>query len=231
MVAAMTHIANNVYNLAEEKWGWVLEAIDDKITDESNFEEHDIYVTDEETEEGEEEAEEEENKPAHPLQKIYGYLQGYMSQLPVIGFNSAKYDLNLVKRSNAKALDMHLTALKRSFEIKKNNEYACISTDQLKYLDMKQYLAGWSSYAGFLKAYHVEEQKGFFPYEWFDDVSKLEEKKLPRTMRPTVTLREATSVKRSTNFVRKCGEKEIRQPLKNSLSGIMTWMWDLLSLL
>lgn len=65
----MTQIANTVYNLAEEKWGWVLEAIDDKISEESNFEEHAIYATDEETEEGEE-----EKKPAHLLQKIYGYL-------------------------------------------------------------------------------------------------------------------------------------------------------------
>ena len=34
---------------------------------------------------------------SHPLVKIYGEMESYMSQVPVIGFNSAKYDLNLIK--------------------------------------------------------------------------------------------------------------------------------------
>lgn len=49
-----------------------------------------------------------------------------------------------------------------------------MATDDLKVLDMSQFLAGCSSYNGFLKAYRVEEKKGFFPYEWFDQVEKLE---------------------------------------------------------
>ena len=44
---------------------------------------------------------------------------------------------------------------------------------------MAQYLAPYSSYADFLKALNGEEQKVFFPYEWFDDYSKLDYPCLP----------------------------------------------------
>ena len=63
--------------------------------------------------------------------------------------------------------------------IKKNNAYTCIATESLKFLDMSQFLAAGSSYTSFLKAYHVAEQKGYFPYEWFDDIAKLEYEFLP----------------------------------------------------
>lgn len=36
-------------------------------------------------------------KKSHPLVKIYGQIETYMSQVLVIGFNSAKYDLKLIK--------------------------------------------------------------------------------------------------------------------------------------
>lgn len=126
-----------------------------------------------------EEEEEHEEKPYHPLKTLYGYMEGYMSHLPVLGFNSAKYDLNLIKRNIAKHLNMHSTGLQRSFVVKNNNAYTCIATDELKFLDTSQFLAAGSSYAGFFKAYHEAEKKGFVPYEWFDNVNKLEYTSLP----------------------------------------------------
>lgn len=44
---------------------------------------------------------------------------------------------------------------------------------------MSQFIAPGTSYAKFLKAYGVEEEKGFFPYEWFDSIEKLNYPKLP----------------------------------------------------
>ena len=111
-------------------------------------------------------------KPSHPIQKIYGHMKTYMSQVPVLGFNSAKYDLNLIKRVLAKHFNMHEET--GTFVVKKNNAYTCITTESLKFLDMSQFLAAGSSYTSFLKAYHVAEQKGYFPYEWFNDIAKLE---------------------------------------------------------
>lgn len=49
----------------------------------------------------------------------------------------------------------------------------------MKFLDIGQFLAAGSSYSSFLKAYKVEEHKGYFPYEWFDAARKLEHPELP----------------------------------------------------
>ena len=68
---------------------------------------------------------------------------------------------------------------KPSFVIKKNNTYTCIAAKTLKFLDMSQYLAAGSSHAGFIKAFHVEQAKGYFCYDWFDNVRKLEDPSLP----------------------------------------------------
>lgn len=65
------------------------------------------------------------------------------------------------------------------FVVKKSNAYACITTDKFRFLDISHFLAPGTSYARFLKAYGVEETKGFFPYEWFDDITKLDNTELP----------------------------------------------------
>ena len=178
MVAYMNEIAARVYELAEDKWGWVLEAIDEVIKKDT--------IDREQLEEEEEDSSEDElddrdpespKMKSHPLVKIYGEMESYMSQIPVIGFNSAKYDLNLIKSCIAKYLNLHEDS--GAFVIKKNNAYTCIAMNTLKFMDMSQFLAPGCSYAGFLKAYHVTEQKGFFPYEWFDDIAKLEDTALP----------------------------------------------------
>ncbi len=111
------------------------------------------------------------------LKTLYGQLTSYMTQLPVLGFNSSKYDLNLIKKKLAFHLRMH--EAEGGFVVKRNNAYTCMSSDSLKFLDVSQYLAPGTSYAKFLKAYNVEEGKGHFPYEWFDDVTKLDVTSLP----------------------------------------------------
>ena len=42
------------------------------------------------------------------------------------------------------------------------------------FLDQMGYCAAGTSLDKFIKAYDVEEQKGWFPYEWFDDFKKLD---------------------------------------------------------
>ena len=181
MVSNMNQIAQRVYQLAEEKWGWVLEAIDGKLKESEQDELHSEVDLDDCTDDemGDETLKNNchTKTPSHPLQKIYGDMDTYMSQMPVLGFNSAKYDLNLIKRVLAKHLNMHEET--GAFVIKKNNAYTCIATESLKFLDMSQFLAAGSSYTSFLKAYHVAEQKRYFPYEWFDDIAKLEYEFLP----------------------------------------------------
>ena len=74
---------------------------------------------------------------------------------------------------------MGLPDCKNPFVVKKGNTYTCITTDRFKFLDVRHYLAAGYSYDAFLKAYHVPVRKSFFPYEYFDDVRKLELPSLP----------------------------------------------------
>ena len=80
-----------------------------------------------------------------------------MKEHIVFGFNSGKYDINVVKVYLLKPLHPGIT-----FTIKKNNDYMCIKTKELKFLDMKNYLAAGTSYEQFLKAYGVQVRKLFF---------------------------------------------------------------------
>ena len=124
----------------------------------------------------EEEAEEEEAEGGrnNPYKTLTGQLLGWLRQLPVIGFNSGKYDLNMIKRSFVPLLISNNAAV-----IKRQNNFMCLSTDKLKFLDVTQYLAPGVSYAKYLKAYGCELQKGHFPYEYMDGIGKLEDRALP----------------------------------------------------
>ena len=68
---------------------------------------------------------------------------------------------------------------KHMFTVKRNNQYACLSNENFKFLDITQYLSPGVNYASFLKAFDVQESKGFFPYEWFTSVDKLDHTELP----------------------------------------------------
>ena len=126
-----------------------------------------------------EEEEEEENgkKTVNPCKTLEKQLQTWLRQLPVIGFNSGHYDLNVVKKFfipyMLKGND------KTRFVIKRQNTFMCFSTTNLKFLDVTQYLAPGVSYDKYLKAYGCELQKGHFPYEYMDGIGKLEDRALP----------------------------------------------------
>ena len=101
----------------------------------------------------------------------------YCNEITVLGFNSSFYDLRLVIEKVAQSLEME--SAPQSFVIKDAKGYSCLSNRKFRFLDIIRYLAPHTSYSQFLRAFGIEEQKGFFPYEWFDDVSKLENTSLP----------------------------------------------------
>ena len=100
------------------------------------------------------------------------------SSVPVLGFNSSKYDLNPIKSKLPKILKLHLKESKPQI-IKKNNAYLKIETENFRFLDVSHYLAPGTSYAQFLKAYNVAENKGFMCYDYLTDFEKLSEDRLP----------------------------------------------------
>ena len=137
----------------------------------------------------------------NPYKKLMKQLYGWMHQLPVVGFNSGQYDLNIVKQF---LVPYFLTDVAKTeereerkqeeeeeedeeenegvgsfFVIKRNNAFMCLSTDQLKFLDMTNYLAPGFSYAKYLKAYECEVTKGHFPYEYMDRLERLDDTVLP----------------------------------------------------
>ena len=81
-----------------------------------------------------------------------------LTELPVLGFSSSRYDLNLIKS--------HLYPILVTAEnlkiIKKGSAYRCLHPDTLKFLDVLNYLTPRYSYRHFLKAYGAEDTKGFF---------------------------------------------------------------------
>ena len=110
------------------------------------------------------------------LSQLEEKLNAYIQELPVLGFNSGKYDLNASKEFLFSYLIKHQPI---KFTVKRNNNHMCIKTDSLKFLDISNYLAPGFSYDQFLKAYECEQTKGFFPYQWVDKLHKLEETSLP----------------------------------------------------
>ena len=97
-------------------------------------------------EEAESEANADESK-TNPFNTLAGQLHGWLHQLPVIGFNSGKYDLNMIKRSFVPLLISDNAAV-----IKRQNTYMCLYTDKLKFLDMVNFLVPGVSYDKYLKA-------------------------------------------------------------------------------
>ena len=143
------------------------------------------HAWEEETKEAEEEEEEEEEaengkKTVNPYKTLEKQLQAWLHQLPVLGFNSGRYDLNAIKKFFVPLLIHNNTAEHAScFVIKRQNNFMCLSTDKLKFLDMVNFLAPGVSYAKYLTAYGCELGKGHFPYEYMDDLQKLEDRALP----------------------------------------------------
>ena len=105
------------------------------------------------------------------------HLERYINTLPVFGFNSGKYDLNLIKSY----LIPYLIRDKEqeTSVIKKANDFISFKFGDVQFLDIMKFLGGATTLDSFLKAYKASETKGFFPYEWFDNPDKLDFPGLP----------------------------------------------------
>ena len=95
--------------------------------------------------------------------------RNWVNQVPVFGFNSGRYDINMIKEYFVK----NLALISDVNVAKKENSYMFLSTSNFKFLDIKNYLAPGLSYDAWCRAYGCELQKLAFPYEWFDSFEKL----------------------------------------------------------
>lgn len=91
----MEEIAEHCKSLAQNKWGGVIQNLEQQL-------EH--WTEKKETDE--------KNTPdlmTNALSKLLGKYNFYCQQVSVLGFNSARYDLNLIKKHIAKYLCLHET--------------------------------------------------------------------------------------------------------------------------
>ena len=105
------------------------------------------------------------------------FLERYCNVLPFFGFNSAKYDLNLIK-----SYLLPILINEREIEptvIKKANQFISFKFDDIQLWDIRNFLGGAKSLDSFLKAYKTSETKWFFPYERFDHPDKMQNTELP----------------------------------------------------
>jgi hypothetical protein len=179
VVEYMTRIALRSYELAQQKCVDAFAQLDADINnpmralledDDDDYYKLNAFRDDDELQD-------ENEKEKNVFKKLKEELDAPCRQTIVLGFNSAKYDMNLVKAHLAKQLDMHGPG--KTFTVKRNNSYDCLANDTFKMLGFASYMSPGVSYDKFLKAFDVAESKGLFPYEWFDGVDKLNHPTLP----------------------------------------------------
>ena len=142
------------------------------------------------------------------LIELQEHLERYCNALPVSGFKSAKYDINLIK-------SYLLTILinERNMEptvIKKANRFVSFKFGDVQFLDILIFLGGATSFDSFPKAYKTSETKGFFPHEWFDCPKKINNSKLPFYEAFFSSLRNVNSLEKDYSAYQKlfsCGLK------------------------
>ncbi|KAG2984300.1 hypothetical protein PC120_g24264 [Phytophthora cactorum] len=116
----------------------------------------------------------------------YGRIKQQLDQVPVLGFNSGRYDINLIKND--------LFAVIGTDNIKsviKNPSYMCIATSDIKMRDISNYVPAGTSYAKYLSTYLGDCKcdnrircvcglgKGIFPYKYIKSFDVLNETEIP----------------------------------------------------
>ena len=103
-------------------------------------------------------------------------IEEWCDQVPVTGFNSGTYDLNLIKNHFVE----HLANTTGKVRVAKNgNKIMFLLTCGFRFLDIINYLGPGTSYEKWVKAYECKTVKSWFPYEWFDRPEKLDYPGLP----------------------------------------------------
>ena len=111
------------------------------------------------------------------LIELQEHLERNCNVVPEFGFNSAKYDINLIK-----SYLLPILIKERNMEpivIEKANQFVSFKFGDVQFLDIMNILGGATSLDSFLKAHKTSETKGFFPYEWFDCPQKMNNCELP----------------------------------------------------
>ena len=111
------------------------------------------------------------------LIELQEHLERYCNVLPVFGFSSAKYDINLIE-----TYLLPILINERNMEPivnKRAKQLVSFNFGDVQLLDIMNFLGGATSLDSFLNDYKTAETKGFFPYEWFDYPQKINNSEVP----------------------------------------------------
>jgi len=92
-------------------------------------------------------------------------IEEWRDQVPVLGFNSGRYDLNLIREHFAERLSDTTGIVGVA---KNGNKIMFQLTQEFRFLDIINYLGPGTSYEKWTKAYESTAEKSWSPYEWFD---------------------------------------------------------------
>ena len=106
--------------------------------------------------------------------KQQNLIKQWCGQVPVIGFNAGRYDLNLIR----KYFISHLGE-EQVESGEKQGQIMFMKTSKFNFLDVTNYLSPGTSYDKWVKTYGVKQTKSWLPYEWFDSAAKLDYEGLP----------------------------------------------------
>ena len=101
-------------------------------------------------------------------------IKQWCSQVPVIGFNSGRYDLNLIRKYFISHFGQENVS-----SGEKQGQIMYMKTPHFVFLDVINYLAPGITYDKWVKTYGAKQTKSWLPYEWFDSADKLDYKGPP----------------------------------------------------
>ena len=134
-------------------------------------------------------------------------LESFVNTLPIFGFNSGRYDLNMIKSYLIPYLINDKEA--EPMVIKKANDFISFQFGDIQFLDIMKFLGGATSLGSFLKAYKASELKKFFPYEWFDSANELENENYLHTKPFSVNWETTTLLIKTFRFIKSWGQVDL----------------------
>ena len=87
-------------------------------------------------------------------------IEEWCDQVPVLGFNSGRYDLNLIREHFAERLSDTTNKVQ---EAKNGNKIMFVLTQGFRFLDIINYLGPGTGYEKWTKAYECTAEKSWFP--------------------------------------------------------------------
>ena len=109
--------------------------------------------------------------PIRQKKELRSFLR-YVNQVPILGFNSGKYDINLDIDCFMKEL---FSRDENVSSIKNGNAYKSLQINKMVFLDICQYLPPNYNLDQYIKAFNKDGlRKSVFPYEFLDSYEKLD---------------------------------------------------------